>query len=327
MSTRAKLLILHELTKLGVRKSERDSSAMIPCPFHNEQHPSGGVNLNEALTVPLGWFHCLGCDASKPWNELAQKLGLRQINGEIKRKTQGEDFIPPSEYKYELLNSNTPEETFEEQMKKFTFFDEFKEEKWRGFSTEFLEKMGCRFIYYDLEGRFYVWFPVQILGKLEGYVRATLTKPEDNTSSYYNAPGRWSHSKGLLFFDQAVTLMRELGLKTIVLCEGPRDALRLLKNKIPSICIVGALNWTNEKRFTLEQTGAEHLILMMDGDLKDKNGHIAGKRATQKIYRSTKSHFETKYFSLWKYAEKLGKKIDPFNCSFEFIRKVRAALK
>lgn len=330
MATRAKRLMIDELGKIKRRMnpsrlSEKDTRVMIQCPFHDDGTPSGGINLDETITVPLGWFSCFGCKKSVPWNELAAKLGMREISGAIARKTNANDYNSPSDFKEELLDDDeAPDSRFQEQMKEFHFFD-FKEPMWRGFPTTLLESLGARLMYWDYSEDFYVWFPVMILGKLRGYVRSTMKKSKP--SSHYNAPGKWSRTHGLLFFDQSVALMKKLNKSTVVLCEGPRDALRLLMEEIPAICVLGAGNWNDEKRFVLEQTGAENLILMMDGDLTDKHGKNPGKDATTLIYNSVKTHFNTKYVSLWKHAEKLGKKMDPCTCDHKFIDQVRKALK
>ena len=326
MATRAKKLIVDEINKLRIRKQVSDTRALIQCPYHADNTPSGSIQIDESITVPLGWFRCFGCKESVPWNDLAAKLGMRQIEGSMARKTNADDYNSPADFKDELLGEDSgPDARFEEQMREFHYF-EFQQPKWRGFQTSFLSKMGARLIYYDYDGKFYVWFPVLIKGKLSGYVRSTLTKSE-GTSSHFNAPGSWSRNKGLLFYDQAVEMMRSLDLKTIVLCEGPRDALRLLLNGIPAMCVLGALNWTDEKRFVLEQSGADNLIIMMDGDLPDKKtGLIAGKEATKKIYNSCKTHFHTKYMALWNHAAKLGHKIDPGSCDKKFIKQVKEAL-
>jgi 5S rRNA maturation endonuclease (ribonuclease M5) len=326
---------------LSAVKNKRlsDKRAMVVCPFHADKNPSASINLDPTAGAPLGWFRCFGCEKSVSWNEAAPHLGVKAFGKHKKRKST--DYLQPSQFKDELLNPETVPETenaFQEELDKIQFFD-FQVEKWRGVKVKLLLKVGAKFAYNDYDGNFYVWLPVWVQGHLRGYVKAHMEKPEEGTS-YINAKGTWSGKYGLLFYDYSVALAKSKGLDTLVLCEGPRDALRLLKYGIPAVSVLGAINWSSEKRFTLEQSGISRLILFMDGD-------DAGIKATKKIYKSCRLHFNVKYMSLWKhrvprmkdngkqdYKVLNGKKIllwdnelDPGNCPLDFIKKVKSALR
>jgi 5S rRNA maturation endonuclease (ribonuclease M5) len=281
---------------------------------------------------------------------LAETLGLRKYSN---KKKEADDYIDPAKYRKGLMDSEDEEgseEGFEKDYADLEFFD-FQTDEWRGVPTSFLDKLGCKFAFKQWNDSFYVFMPVLIKGVMQGYVKAELEKPEpvqkwnpklrehymQTPPSYVNAPGKWSKEYGLLFYDYAVKLMESKGLSTLVLCEGPRDAIRLLRNGIPAIAVLGAGNWNEKKRYQLDRTKAENLILFMDGD-------DAGKAATKTIYKDVKDYFSTKYMSLWKYAHPVLKKNgkpkkdadgkvimqdqwDPGNCPKRFIRQVKTNLK
>lgn len=342
--------LIGELTTLNRKEIER-FGAKIVCPYHADSNPSGNVNLDaEEKNAPLGWFRCWSCKESVPWSKLAETLGLRLYNNDKKKSG---DYVNPSRYKEGLLSQDDDEdddessEAFRQELDSLQFFD-FQQEEWREVPTTLLKKVGCKFAYKDYNDSFYIWMPVLIQGELRGYVKAELEKPEpivkvgkdgeaylEKMPSYVNAKGKWSKEYGLLFYDYAVRLMKRKGLTTIVLCEGPRDALRMLRYGIPAMSVLGAGNWNEQKRFQLEKTGADNLIIFMDGD-------DAGKAATKAIYKDVRKHFSTRYMSLWKHSKpvlnKRGKpsfdekgnpkliEYDPGNCPMKFLSQVKRNL-
>lgn len=320
MSERIRQLMIDELKTLRQVSIDRDR-AKIVCPFHNDTNPSGTVNLDvDQKGAPLGWFRCWSCKTSVPFNELAKRLGLKKITN---KKKSSDDYLDPSRHRDRLMGDDPDEENFERDFNGLDFFD-FQIETWRGFSTKYLAKVGAKFAYQDYRGDFYIFFPVMIEGEMKGYVKSEIEKPkkrldrkgnEFTPPAHINAPGTWSKVFGLLFFDYAVAMMKRKGLKTLVLCEGPRSALRCLRAGIPAIAILGAANWNDDKRFVLEKSGADRVILFFDGDK-------AGKEATETVYDNIRTHFTTKYIKLWEREPDA----DPFNCNVRFIRQIKKAL-
>lgn len=293
MSEKQRDHIVSELQSLQQKKRiDRDRAAVI-CPFHNDTNPSGSINLDvTASRAPLGWFRCWSCQTSKPWNDYAKAVGLREWNPGPRNAS--DDYLDPSRFADELLTEEEQERVLEKEMEGLEFFD-FQVETWREIPTSVLAKLGCKFVYHDLSGDFYVWMPVKVMGQLRGFVKAELEKPKDDRPSYINSKGGWSNQYGLLFFDKAVAMMRRKGLRTITLCEGPRDVIRLLRAGIPAMAVLGAINWSEDKRFLLEKVGdIDNLVIMMDGD-------DAGIKATKRIYKDVKAHFNTMCVKLWKY--------------------------
>ena len=171
-------------------------------------------------------------------------------------------------------------------------------------------------------------FRIVIRGKQRGYIKAQIEKPKDKAiPSYINSSGSWSLKYGLFPYDFATQMMKAKELSTLVLVEGPRDALRLLKYGIPAMCIMGTQSWGAAKLRLLEFTSATRIVLMMDGDL-------AGRKATRMISTGLDvngnqiappiaSSFLVKTVRLWN-ADEPG--LDPGNCQLDILRSVRRLL-
>jgi DNA primase len=120
----------------------------------------------------------------------------------------------------------------------------------------------------------------------------------------------WSLTHGLFPFDTAVKLMQDKGLTTMVLVEGPRDALRLIQMGIPACSILGTHSWSDNKRRLLEFAGVTRLITMFDGDEAGYKAHLLVRENVQKT-------FDYSAVKLWKYPIPEGHpedKLDPGNC-------------
>lgn len=328
MSDRVVNHIRQELESLPVKKRIGTSSAMIQCPYHKDKTPSGGINLNPLKPAPLGWFRCMGCKTSVPWNTLATTMGMRPLERRSDVEVTDKDYSDPKNVRANLLpeddedlDGNLDQATQEEMAADLErlSFKKFPEDmtEWRGFSVKFLKKLGCRYAKYTKDDGYsykVIYIPCMVNEERVGYVKAFLAKV-DGRMSYINAPGRWSVTHGLLFFDYAWSLAKRKGWSTLVLVEGPRDAMRLLREGIPAVCILGTHSWSEDKRLILEQAGVENILLFMDGD-------NAGHKATKYIAKSLKGYFGFKYMNLWKYERDW----DPGNCPHKFLVKVKQHL-
>lgn len=262
---------------VGKKKKVNANSTFILCPFHSENTPSGRVFHSSSSNSP-GYFKCYGCGHAVPWNELAPLIGLKPYTW-TKPKQQFARPLP------------TREE--EEQKRKLRFRHRAipAGKIWRQIKTDTLIKIGAtRVTIPGSNAPTMLFFPVMVKGKQRGYIRARMRKVEDEPS-YLNAGGGWSKDFGLFLYDQAVKLMHELGIQTIVLVEGPRDALRLFELGIPAIAILGTMSWSARKSRIVEMTGAKTVVLAFDGD-------DAGKKAYALIQPQLEGLVETVKFDL-----------------------------
>ena len=256
----------------GVKKVINSGSTFVACPFHTEKTPSGRIWHGPKTRDP-GNFKCYGCGIIKSWDELAPALGLQPY--------KWTKPIPMFSQ-----NAMTPLEDIEELS--FDFRDLPHDKVWRSINTNLLIDIGCKGIVQY--GTKFIWMPVTIREEVRGYIRARLHKEKDKPS-YLNKPGSWSKTEGLFPYDYSVAMMKKQKRSTLVLVEGPRDALRLLGHNIPAIAVLGTQSWSEQKSRNLELSGASCIIMMMDGD-------DAGAKAEELIGPSLEKMFQVKTFDL-----------------------------
>lgn len=268
----------------GTKKSGSGSTFVI-CPFHAEKTPSGRIFHSASTTAP-GVFKCYGCGTKASWNEISIKLGLVPFGPQK----------PDTEYANSglLIGQDLVEDTgvVKEHMR---FSDLPVDRKWRGIPTQLLIDIGARLCQVKHEDHGWlkpkIYLPVLINKKLRGYIKARIKKHAD-FPSYINAKGQWSKTHGLFPYDTALKMSRRLKTRTIVLVEGPRDALRLLMLGVPAMCILGTQSWTDTKTKILELSGIQRVVLLMDGD-------DAGMEATTMLETRLESMFEVVPLKLW----------------------------
>ena len=314
-------LVRSELRKIPGKRREGQGFTMIQCPFHPDSTPSGQVKHRLSRPRSIGFFNCRGCGIELGWNEFASRLGLEAFH------------LPPEADAPSIDQSAFNEACFaeDEELKALPYklyplnaaaADrlELPTTEWRGFDFEFLTSIGASLMYQEDTRRFYVHLPIFINGSLKGYIRALPKKPDDvSMPSYLNAPGSWSKTSGLFPYDAGVRLMRRKNLSTIVLVEGPRDAMRLIRDGVPALAILGTHSWTNAKIRLLELSGAESIILMTDEDRAGRkarkflySGEVMKEDGTvERVTMPLTDAFSVSAFSLKPYAER-GKKLDPF---------------
>ncbi len=277
--------VLDQLAQYSGLKNTQPSYTLIICPFHAEKTPSGRVNHSATSKSP-GWFKCYGCGHSAKWDELAPKLGLKPFT----RQKPADEFLNLSLMSPDVRT--TSKEFVKEEM---TLSELPKGKTWRGIKTSLLTELGakkCK-VNHPEHGwlKTKIYLPVLINKRLRGYIKARVTKHADYPS-YINAKGGWSKTHGLFPFDFAIAVAKRLKTKTVLLVEGPRDALRLLQMGVPAMCILGTRSWSDTKSKLLELAGLTQVVLMMDGD-------CAGKAATEMLRPRLEGMFKVSVVRLW----------------------------
>ena len=295
--------IQDQIRNIGGPKKPGPNSTFILCPFHSEKTPSARVFHNN------GFFKCYGCGASKPYSEWAHLLGLEKM-GKNGFPKSGDIPTTPEHRFLDALFSEKKSLTNQRELELLPLDDPLAKRiglsrRWRGFSIDFLDSIGAK-IAFDVDSRrHYVWLPVYVKTKLKGHILAQIKKPTSKEiPSYLNASGSWSLKYGLFPFDSAISLMREKNLSTIVVVEGPRDALRLLSLGYPAVSMLGTHSWTDVKSRTLEIAGVDQVVLMLDGD---KAGRLAtrflktGKRTptAEPTIKPLREFFKLRTVRLW----------------------------
>lgn len=317
--------VRREVATMPGAKPERMQTMML-CPFHSERTPSGKINHDPASPY-LGRYFCWGCSARFSWKDFSSKVGLAPLNGKEFHSENVPHFMTEF-YQEELLGVKAKEvvDKKEDRERPFTAenFEEIVGDKWRGFGFDFLSKIDNirfrkRFRKLEEGGWEDFWcvrLPVVVNGIERGHSDALLEKPEKG-SSYLNMKGDWTHSYGLFPFDYAVRLMRRKNIHTMVLVEGQRDALRLLRTGIPAVAIMGTKSWSVMKIRLLELAGVNRIILCMDGD-------GPGEEASELLEPTLTEGFDLHVVKLWVVAKKLNrKKIDPGNMPVRELRQLK----
>ena len=294
----------------GEKKPGPNDSTFILCPFHNEKTPSGRVFHSNTTRSP-GYFRCYGCGTHCSWDTLAVKLGLRPW-----RRVK-----PSDEYAAAIPMVSTEEDAEKQGRGRLVLGRPLPRDKvWRSLPTNFLIKLGARFctMYYpdsDYTTEDFIYLPCHVRGSLKGFIRARLRK-EPEKPSYLNKPGPWSHIYGLFPYDYAISLMENTTGNTIVLVEGPRDALRLCHLGIPTMCILGTHSWSPAKSRVLELGGVDNVMLFMDGDK-------AGRLATEELESALQLLFNVQSMRL----PMDENKWDPGNCPLWMLDKLKRRIR
>lgn len=295
----AQRIILSEVRKFRYTKSI-NQGVMIPCPFHKERHPSMIITLTADSKYAVGSYKCFGCGVHGGWNSLAEKMGLRKTSQYDRELSEFAGlFLDESG-----LSEGLTIDKLAEQLR-IEFVLEWGAEKWRGTPPELMRGIGAREGLND-KGARTALLPVYVGDELQGGIAAAWKRGDKDTLSYVSSPGAWVQTHGLFPFDYSKKLVRKLGLDAIAITEGPRDALRLIRNGIPAVAIMGTQNWSDVKR-GLVLSAASNPVIIMDGDK-------AGRIATQKIKESFHSiDVEPVVIDLSILADRLERKVDPAN--------------
>ena len=287
LSASAVTLVLGELRKLESRGAMlwQGGRAFIKCPFHGggqERTPSCLVTARVDSKYEIGSYRCMGCGAYGKWNDLAEALGLEQVNADANvAKTvfeYGKDvFDSMWRERYlnyaglledlELTNPRPPADDF----------------VWRTIPGDMLKKVKAVMV----DGRFdALLLPAYMHGELVGGIRALMQDPGDKTVvKYKNSSGEWSRAKGLYPFDLCSKMMddfeQEYGFRGLCLVEGARDSLVLCCEGMPTLGLLGTQSWCAGKFDNITDLDPDFVLLVMDGD-------AAGREAEQKIWEEVR---------------------------------------
>lgn len=330
-----------ELGKLPSDKVKLGNTySFVSCPFHHERTPSLRI-WHDPSRIRNGGWKCYGCSEHGNWNKLADALSLERF---VTADDQELRNVP--EFKYNALDTYFLEDLGEgseikqEDLEFFSLKDAkavrqagFKDNSWRGYDLEFLRRRIKAKIAKKYNKYWYLYLPVLVNDEEVGYIKAQVNKVKD-IPSYINAGGHWSLSSGLFLFDQSIKLMRSMDKTSLVLVEGPRDALRLYSYGIPAVAILGTHSWSDRKSSLLEGAGVAKIISCFDGD-------DAGRTATRLIchgktpddrkisFSPLDTMFDLHVVRLWKCALPVGfkeKALDPGNMPESYLSKIHSFL-
>lgn len=272
--------------------------------------------------MPLGWFNCLGCGERGGWNKLAKKTGLPKIKEwDNKEKSVGD--ILTKEDEGTLLG--------DDGMSLRTVFKVMNCPEaqpwpvmidWRGFKGDLIRAVGGLIINDYHNDDVAVLFPIKIGGKTRGAVKAIYEKRTKQQLGYVTMKGEWVNNYGLFPYEYTKALIKQNGYDFVVLVEGPRDALRLLKLGIPALAALGANTFGKTKALYVQSIGADFVYAMPDND-------SGGAALWRNIKGKLKGKIPLKRLKLPREKNEKGEliKMDPFNAPAEIMRNLKVLLK
>lgn len=183
-------------------------------------------------------------------------------------------------------------------------------EDWRGIKGKILKFIDAKLIFEEEYQNLMIYLPCVVNKQFVGGIKGNLIKK--GKRNYYNQSGVWTKEVGLFPYDSALKIMKRVQASTLVLVEGPRDALRCLQFGIPAVAILGTSNYSEFKEELIVSSGAKRVITAFDGD-------AAGKKVTKEVYQSLRNEIDVFNFDFSKY----GEDVDPGNAPMKVIRKLK----
>lgn len=313
-------IIREGLRQYGGRQKSAGEFHLVQCAFHSDNTPSMGVYMQRGGRLPLGWFGCLGCGKRGMWNEFADKAKLQHIKEWDTKEKEAAATVSP-EVEESLLGQTGV------TLKRLLSLMNAPEAQpwpdninWRGFKGDLISAVGGLIVSDYRADSIAALFPVKIGGKIRGGVKAVYTKREGETG-YITMKGDWVDKYGLFPFDYTKRVIQRGKLNFVILVEGPRDALRLLKHGIPALAILGANTISRTKAIFVESLGLDIIYVMPDNDQ-------GGSKMWSNVQAIIK-HTELKRLRLPRDRDENGKiiKMDPFNAPAEIIDNLRDLLR
>lgn len=228
------------------------------------------INLTNTYANTYGYVRCQNgvCAWRGPWNRLAEELGI-------------DPLVP---------NDNAPFRQVEARVDTYQYqgFDEFPLEAWadREWDRNFIDGCGTVISPYafnvlgakygvDRWGNEWAWLPgYTTRGELYGHVKLLLSERRPRVPKSSNSIGQWVGGCVL----GALQVRREFPKQTsIVVTEGPPDALRLIDHGVAAVPSLGCGTWTSTKSDILVSLGYERVYVCMNTDVNE-----AGQRGGDK---------------------------------------------
>lgn len=331
----ASVMIVKQIEEAKIPYTPRSDSILITCPYHSPIYPHFSyhrlsINLSpkfreDGSYIPVGLFHCWSCGASGFFNKL---IDDKKLPKERRLNVKGLP-VAGSYQDNQLFTINLTKNKDKKEFEEINPFLLGKwNQDWRGIPAKLLRKMGA-FSYFDYNPKAksrdgtdlviggterMLFYAYDEENNKIGWIALANDKDRNNAKEKHrnilkqkNMSGEWA-SKTVLFHEKYEDNT------PIVLVEGPFDALRLIKEGFQACAVLGAGNWSEEKRDLLASK-ASHLIILFDGDETGwKDGKI--------IENDIKKYLPTLRLKLPIYKNKEDQ-IDPGNMPDKFVRILR----
>ena len=241
-----------------------DKDVRARCPFHATDASSQTlrINLDPTSKYGIGFVHCHSCKKNGHFNVLAEHLGVDLVHGEANPEFRNMLRTPKVDsYEYRGIPA-------ELRFPMPTDYSWYREKDDVTISRNTLEIVGAELwrrrqavpkrdgqlkIVVDERGRpvvdcyvpeLRIWMPVLEMGIPVAHVAALDGRREWYSRKYLNSKGDWP-KKYVWPFEQVRRAFP--GQDTLVIVEGPADALRLIDHGVAAVANLGVSAWTAEK--------------------------------------------------------------------------------
>lgn len=316
-------IIFNDLNSYGGRQKTANDWRMVQCAFHEDGTPSMGVYMRIDGFRKLGDFNCLGCGAHGTWNEFAEKVGLTQIKEWNSKESHVGSVVTQELDDHLLGDSNLTLKSILRLMGSKDAQPWPESMDWRGIPGWLISDLGGRITQDDFNNNVAVLFPIKAASKYVGAVKAIYKKKYSSQLGYLTMRGEWVRKYGLFPYHYTKKLIEENGYNFVILVEGPRDALRLLKLGIPALAILGSQNFSLSKVIYLKSLDIDIVYALPDNDK-------AGDAMWQTVKAlCTKKRVASKLLKLPKEKDENGKliKMDPFSAPRDVVLNLKDYLR
>lgn len=293
-----------------------------PHPDHDDSSPSCGVYMRRDGRASLGFYNCLGCGKRGSWNAFAEVAGLPTIREwDSKEKRVGEVVSADEEEKL-LGNQGLTVRRILKIMRCEEAQPWPENIPWRGFKGALLNLVGGMIINDYYNDSIAALFPIKITGKVRGAVKAIYEKKTKDQLGYITMSGEWVNSFGLFPFEFTKRMIQRNGFNFVILVEGPRDALRLIKLGIPAIAVLGANTIGKSKALYITSLDVETYYVMPDND---RGGYVLWKNLKTALEKKKQKAKRLKLPREYEDGKLI--KMDPFSAPVDVIHNLKSLLK
>lgn len=244
--------LVAQLAAAGIETRGADDNSPDFWAYCFNGHDSKAPSLH--IRKADGMFYCFGCGVKGPnWNVLAQHIGGERL--------RDQDLPDPFGLLNQHLKRHIAKATTRQQLPwGLEPWDEGA--RYRGLSYGFLKNAQAHRWYDTGKNCPRVLFPIVQKHELLGWVARRI---DDGQEMKYRNSTDMRTTEALFPFDFVRRVFRRP--KSVVLVEGPMDALRLCHFRIPALAIMGTNNWRPVKRNILASAQIERIVICTDGDV------------------------------------------------------------
>jgi len=276
--------VQQELRKLPPDRSIRwdTDRAWIRCPVHNNGNERTGSmrimlkreNTPKGVVYP-GHIYCWGCGKTHPWDVLVERYKLKKIKRSQMYNDSAYEVFSPEDRAAMLGEAQTEQLPVDAAPWPVHM-------NWRNINGQTTHDVGG-LIYYDYGiKQTRCILPVNIHEEMVGFVKCNLM-PVKKGRNYFNSTGSWSRTQALFPYDHVKEMLDKKRPRIIYLVEGPRDALNQVQLGKACLAILGARNWTDEKRELVLDLDPDLVVVMLD---PDKVGQLGAAKIVKSLKRS-----------------------------------------